>query len=200
MVESERTGKSRFISGCGGCLTVLASLFVALWIGWEMLRYQNEQARIPANLTVEHKVYGEEKSFGFGGPGDAETGLAVYRLSKRDFDRLTSNSSSLIDDESIRETMGRRPGRHDYAAWHPTPFDPEFVGSPWDRSKYPVGSFDIGEFLWRDGAFGIEVDPIVARKVNRILNEPGAYYAEGRGSVLIIVAPEEAVVVFAYAG
>lgn len=200
MDEPEETAKSPFTSGCGGCLTVLACGLIAIWIGLEFLRFQNERARIPENLSIEHKIYGEEESFGFGGPGDAETGLALYRLSNRDAERLAAISTELTDDASIREAVGRRPKRHDYGTWHPTPFDPAIAGYPWDRSEFPAGSFDMEEFLWREGAFGIKVEPAVGREVNRIINAPGAYYASGRGSSLIVVAPDHELIIFAYAG
>jgi hypothetical protein len=48
--------------------------------------------------------------------------------------------------------------------------------------------------------FAIPLDPAMEKFANRVIWSKGAYYAYGRGGSLIVVAPREKVIIFAYAG
>lgn len=187
-----------FSRGCGGCLVVVVVIVAALWIAWEVYSYRAEMARIPQNLSIEYTVYENEEAWGFG-PGGNETGLTLYRLNGEDAARLLKLAHGPSESELIRAVMGRRPDRRDYGTWRPTPIDPSAEDFLWDREHIKGNPARIADFLGHYG-FTIEVDPKIAAGVDRIINAPGAYYAPGRGGTLIIVAPREKLVIFAYAG
>ena len=193
------TASRQLKSGCIGCLAAICGLLFAPWIGWDLFVASQEAKRIPDKLSVGATIYQHEESFGFGGPGDAETGLTLYHLSKDDAKRLLAKVKNLTNSDDIRQEMGRRPTRRDYYDWHATPFDLEKAGFPWDRlaDDEPVS---ISKILYRGGAFGIVVDSDVAQEVDAILNAPGSFYASGPGSTLIVVAPTQELVIFAHAG
>jgi len=166
---------------------------------WVVYACRFEMARIPGNLSVEHTVYRSERNWGFG-PGGNETGLTLYRLAGKDAERLVKLAPGLTTDARIRAAMGRWRQGGDYGRWHPTPIDPstadEFAR---DDKLLPGNHVKIDDFLERYG-HSIVVDAKIANDVDRIINAPGAYYAPGPGSSLIVVAPREELVIFACAG
>ena len=199
MIDSQEAGRSRFRSSCLGCLSFILFAFATLWMAWQVMAFNHERERFPEAISVAEKIYENEKSWGFG-PGGNETGLALYRLEKADAERLIQSQDRLETSEEIAAAMGRSRDHRDYREWHKTPFDPQEAGTPWSYSERGVGQFDIAEFLFRGGGFGIKVDDAAARDVNRILNSPGAYYATGAGSSLIVVAPRDGLIIYSFAG
>lgn len=192
--------ESRFGHGCQGCLVALATIAVLLWGSWEWHKYSNEMARFPDRISIDGTVFQEEQSWGFG-PGGNETGLAVYRLDDEVAERLIEAAPVLTDHEAIEAAMGRRDNHRNgqYYDWQRTPLKPASFGGMWGDYDSVTEEFELAQSLGKNG-FAIDVDEEIAREVDEVLNSEGSYYAQARGGVIFVVAPEKRWVIFMYRG
>jgi len=181
-----------------GCLVALALVVATPVIAWKFFAYFVEMNRIPDGLSINGKIHGEEQTFGFG-PGGAETGLAIYVLSSDDAERLKAQNATLIDSDRIGAAMGQS-GK--FGAWRRTPIDVDGDPRSWGESgqvETPRAAPRIRNFLGRYG-FAIPVEPPVEALVDSVISTDGAYYAYGQGGSLIVVAPKQELIIFAFAG
>ncbi|WP_144037049.1 hypothetical protein [Sphingomonas sp. TZW2008] len=182
-----------------GCAAVLVASVLLLWLAGGHYAWKFEKSRIPSRLTVERKLFSEEKIWGLG-PGGNETRLIVYELSISDAARLMQFGNSLDSDEKIRSAMGR--AEPDYYEWGRTPIPAFDRNDDAQQKQHPtLESYNarIADFLDRYG-FHIETDPSIERSVDELISAPGSFHAAGRGGSLIIVSPARKRLVFAYAG
>ena len=177
-----------------GCLGTLAVSIMVCVIGWETLQYSWYQSLLPAGIEAPLVEYKRFRNYGFG-PGGDEAGLIVYRMSER--------SARLLERDGIDHLLRAaeaEPGRsrRTYWEWRATPV-------VLDRRWTSHGEHSCG----REPSIGSVVDyadfrcglrPSVVDRIDRIVFASGAYYASGRGSSMIIVAPRERLVVLAYNG
>lgn len=180
-----------------GCLAVVAGIAALLFLAFKVCERQFERDRIPSRLEVSKTPFQVEESWGIG-PGGNETGLVVYELENGVSRRLIEERKSLNSDATIRASFG--DSDRGYFEWKRTPVD--IKDRPRTRIERPPylekGSL-IEPFLTQYG-YSIEVDRPLIREIDEILNTSGAYYAYGRGSAFIVVAPQQRRLIFAYAG
>jgi hypothetical protein len=170
-----------------GCLVIPITLFLIAWAAWAVFAYQFAQGRIPERIEVTETLFQREESWGFGGPGDNETGLVVFALDEASARRLIEAGPRMNDPASIAAAMGPAESLR-LGAWQ--------RGTILDDAGQPLR---ISEFLDKWG-FGITIPDTTAREVDQILASNDIYHASGSGGALIIVAPAARRVVFAYAG
>lgn len=148
--------------------------------------------RVPDPLRAIWIEYREEKSWGHGLPGDAETGVVVYRLTDGSARRAQAEG------DRLRESL---PGG--YESWHPTPIaNWDYDGSPWRKSRDNIKNSphgpDIKEYL--DKYAPIPIDQQRIDEINQAIRTTGSFYSYGRGGSITIVSPMNEKVYFAFAG
>lgn len=147
--------------------------------------------KLPAGLEVESLEYRKTADYGFG-PGGNSAGIVVYRL------RYGSAEQFLARGLDTAGRDGSHARRWRYWNWRPTPvaFD-----ARWTRHGDHICGREPGIGAYIDyGDIRCTVDPAVIARVNRIVTGPGAYYAYGSASSVIVVAPAEALVILAFNG
>lgn len=175
---------------CGSLLIIFAMIAIPyLLFKFEVWRHYVSQ--VPADLKVFSIVYMAYETWGFGGPGDNETGLILYKMPSETANALRLEGKGfLLDPANIALRKGLQ---RSFVEWHETP-----ATAHEELPNLPGQSFAIAEYLNRRG-FGIEIDPDIEESVDRIMSSPGSYYSFGRVG-LVIVAPSEHRVIFTYAG
>ena len=174
---------------CGTGILVIALPYLT-YKAWE---YSVVFARVPEPLQSSWIEYRVEEAWGIGLPGDAETGIVVFRLT----------SSSAAWARAKAADLGHfLPGGSQ--EWQPTPVDDRPDGGKrWHlhdgRGPPPPHGPDIKEYLDKFG-FSIPVDRRRIDEVNRAIRTPGSFYSYGRGGRVTIVDPQSGKVYFAYAG
>ena len=174
----------------GSLLIILAMIAIPyLLFKFEVWRHYISQ--IPADLKVFSIDYMAYESWGFGGPGDNETGLILYEMPLETANAMRlAGKAFLLDPENIALRKGRQLS---FVEWRETP-----VKTHGRQPLLPGRQFTIAGYLNRYG-FGIEIDPAVEETIDRIASSPDSYYSFGRVG-LVIVAPAERKVIFTYAG
>jgi hypothetical protein len=172
-------------------LALLAGI-VALGVRW--FRSAEDKLwrdRLPGGLESASIEYRKTADYG-GGPGGNSAGIVIYRLSQESAERF-------LKDGIGRGRDDRHPRRWTYRNWRPTPvlFDERWTrhGDNGCSGREP----GIGAYI-DYGRFRCTVDPSVIARANQIAMRPGAYYAYGSASSVIIVAPTEGLVVLAFNG
>ncbi len=167
-------------------------------IGYNIYDKQRKLSFIPDELKVSKIIYSKEKSWGFGLPGDNETGVIAYempeyistKISKEGIDFLSSFLSSSKDNNE-RESY--------YENWHSTPIvDNNWSDSASDNNSTNIVKAKIKTYLERYG-FSIAIDSNIEEQINHVIAENGSFFAYGRVG-LIIVAPKIRKVFFVYSG
>ena len=187
---------------CLGCLGVILLLPIMLLGYWTISERNLARERIPENVVVERQLYNVTKSFGMGLPGDAETGVVLFELEAANSERLQELLEKAATPDAIGEIIGNSR-RFQYRGWQRTPFDAELAGAPWSKRQTIGQSVSLARLLAREepeGAYSIEIDEGVKRRIDDIAGSPGAIYATGRGSTIIVVAPRERLLIFGFAG
>ena len=170
--------------------SILLAAFALPWGGYRMLNHDWHLRLLPKSLGVTRVLYVEEKAWGFGGPGDNETGVIVYELPAEAARRIEADGLSYLS--SLE---------HRYP-WSATPLqgDDDWLLHDGLNEARPLGYRPrLADFLDRYG-FSIPIEPRVLALADEALNTSGAYYASARGGGLLIVAPRARRVVLAYAG
>lgn len=169
---------------------MLLAAFALPWAGYRMLKHDWHLRLLPKSLGVTRVLHVEEKAWGFGGPGDNETGVIVYELPAEAARRVEAGGVTYLS--SLE---------HSYP-WSPTPIqgDDDWLRHDGLNDPRPQGYRPrLADFLDRYG-FSIPIEDSVLALADEALNTPGAYYASARGGGLLIVAPRARRVVLAYAG
>lgn len=149
--------------------------------------------RLPSELGRVSTEYRKTADYGFG-PGGNSAGIIVFRLEAHSADRLLANGIGPL------EQAGVRPGSRSWRFWNWRPTPVVFDGR-WTRKGDHVCGGEPGIGAYVDyAAFRCDLDPAVIARVNGILSRPGAYYAYGSASSVILVAPRERLVVLAFNG
>ena len=172
-------------------ISICLAVVVALAIGWQFVKLHCALSMVPDALEVSSVSYSKEESWGMG-PGAAETGLLVYPLGVHMSEQITEQNIAFFKTmPAIENQYGRRG---EYAGWQQTPLTGE-ISTGYEDEKVPIS---LESYLDQRG-YGIAIDPEVTVQVNQILLSPGAYYAYGRNS-MIVVSPKEQLVVYMYIG
>lgn len=167
---------------------------VMLGIGW----YRSAEDRLwrhrlPVELGPVSTEYRKTADYGFG-PGGNSAGIIVFRLTAQAADGLLENGIGPL------EQAGRRSGSRSWRFWNWRP-TPVVFDERWTRRGDHLCGDEPGIGAYIDyAAFRCDVDPTVIAHVNMILSRPGAYYAYGSASSVILVAPREGLVILAFNG
>jgi hypothetical protein len=168
------------------------AVIAAPYLAFKVVEHRSLLARVPAPLHVARIEYRVEEAWGIGLPGDNETGLVVYRL--------TRESARWARDEGRRLPQSLR-GTNE---WRPTPVDVWADGGfRWHlrgrKNRIATPAADISQYLSKYG-FPIPLEPSRINEVNRAIRTSGSFYSYGRGGTLTIVDPTWGKVYFVYAG
>jgi hypothetical protein len=182
--------RSAAVAVCLGVLFTPLLIFKA----WELqatLRLMSQ--RMPAPLDASGIEYRQERLSGIG-PGAAETGFIVYRLTEESAEWGRNNGAALGEHLSGGSSVWRPTpvGQiGDGDRWHP--YDDEGMG--YDRPHEST----VDEFLGRYGFF-ISIEDGAEADADRAIQNPGSFYSYGRGGSVTVIDPQRGKVYFAYAG
>ena len=171
-----------------GCLLVLVTVLAVPWFCWELYSYRYYQGWLPQGVDAPIVQYKKVATPGFG-PGGQDTGLLVMHM--------TDQSANLLEREGLVFLQNSRSSRaNDYYGWAGTPVVPMWSG----HGEHSCGR-EPGIAAYVDyGDFRCHLKASVVAEINRIISSPGAYYARGSGSRVIIVAPQHRKVIIAFNG
>ena len=149
-------------------------------------------SRVPQPLDVSWIEYRLEHSWGFGLPGDNETGFIIYRM--------TGGSARWARNQG--QNLGALlPGGA--AVWHMTPVDESGDHDRWhtydSASTTSDQAANLKGYLDTYGySIPIEKGPDI--EFNDAIQNPGSFYSYGRGSSVIVVDPKRGKIYVAYPG
>ena len=183
-----------------GCLVGLVMAIALPVIGWQALQYVWYQGSLPFGISAPGIEYRLTDTSGLG-PGANEVGLVVYRMDEASARKTESGGLAYLQAEAapphaVRMSEREARNRRTYWGWRQTPMAPRWTGHGEHLCGRETG---IGAFL-DQGDFRCRLDMKIVRRIDGILNSEGAYYAEGRGGSVIIVAPRQQLVILAFSG
>nr|WP_145959123.1 hypothetical protein [Rhizobium sp. ACO-34A] len=182
-------------------LVLLAAFMTLIVLPYALFRSSgdnSQESRIPRPLKMARIEYQLEESWGFGGPGDNETGFVIYQLTEESAGWARAQGSAL----ATQLSQGAR-------CWRPTPVEKD-AGTPDDlrrwtgpiqeeREEWAARKPNIADYLDLYG-FTIPVEKARMIEADSAIQNPGSFYCYGRGGSLTIVDPGRGKVYFAYAG
>ena len=195
MTRPEQAAFRALIIVCA--LGVIASPYITVKL-WERSRVLS---RVPTPLVVSEIEYRLEESWGFGGPGDNETGFVVYRLTdasaewaRGQGDRLTAALDG--SSKSWRATpIDYASDKQAFREWPPKEWGKQITSGEKVEPRIPT----LLEYLDKYG-FDIPIESGKDVEINEAIQSPGSFYKYGRGGSVTIVDPKRGKVYFAYAG
>lgn len=184
-----------------GCLLALVLLILVPSVAWQVFAYRWRQGALPLGVTAPIVQYTVAKTYGFG-PGGGAAGIVIYRMDNQTAARLKDRGIAHLSEAArergpLTKRQREKVDRRTYADWRPTPVPLQEIGN--SHGDHAFGREPgLGSYLDRFD-FRCRVSPKVISKANRLLAEPGSYYAYRHGrSALVILAPDEREVIFAY--
>lgn len=170
-------------------------LITALVISFKSCERNHRLGFVPKALKVSKIVYAQEESRGIG-PSGNESGVIVYELPEDVAEQIKKSGITFFSD-SLASKQGNDDRAGEYEKWEETPLLSE---SAWREAGEgrTTAAPQIENYLNRYG-FGVSVEPDVAKEINLIVSKGGAYFARGRGGI-IIVSPETKRVIYTYSG
>ncbi len=176
-------------------LGAIAILSVFLFVFCKSSEEQDKLSFVPEGMGVSKILYVKEESWG-PGPGGNETGVILYELPDSVAEEIQSVGVKYFAKlpQKLRE-LGEWRGH--YERWQHTPIR---IDQHWaDHEVISTKSTPkIADYLNRYG-FGISIDPLIERDINKAISRPGSFFAYGRIGILIVI-PDIRRVIYAYNG
>ncbi len=136
----------------------------------------------PEGLNITKVIYGYNTFGGFGGPGDQETGLNIYRL--------PNEITEQIEEKGI-DFLNNLPLNNLSDSWHKTPIH---------NTDGSIASFSLsgslmsifGDSKAYEKAIKEAGNPIVGQdKVNQLIQATGNFYYQTMNGGIVLIAPKK---------
>ena len=169
-------------------------MVVAAPLGCHYINDQMQLGVVPRDLHVHRILYEKTYVQGFGLPGDNDVGMYVFELPEQAARAIASGGPSYVED--LNAFPDKQPW---YGSWEETPAIPQ-VWCCRDFTTAIVPPVAIRDFLDRSGHSVTPEEDRILSDIDRALTTPGNYYANGKGSSRLILAPAQRRAYYVYNG
>lgn len=174
---------------------LVAAAILLPYAGCKALERNHHLSFAPCGMGVGSIDYVAEESWGFGLPGDNETGVIAYNLPESATKAIASSGLGYL-----RQLPCKKDGRD----WHGRYYD-------WKETPIPADGFwgesaggtksespKVSNYLDKYG-FGIPISKSVESAIDNAISAPGNFFAYSRIGVILIV-PSKRQAFYVYAG
>lgn len=185
---------------CSGCLLVPVIAFAGYLAALQAIHLFRGDIRIPSELVISGTVYANEKAWG---PviSDGRTGLIIYSLDEKSVGKFSRLASSFPQNPIPAGRLGSTRMEYGYFRSTPVNFEENRKRKAWNMPRRylpnPRIAPRIKSYIFQN-YWGLGETPMVLADVEKIITSTGSYYSYGKGGSIIIVAPRQRWVIYAY--
>ena len=164
------------------------------WLAWEICVYVWHLTRLPPGINAPFVLSASDQAFGIG-PGGNESGLLTFALAPGEAPKIGRGGVA-----GLEARTGVWWGETPVRVSSPPMAQEDWLYEDGTGDPHPAGHRpSITDYLDRYG-FGIGIGDRREKKIDDILNSPGAFYTYGDHGGMTIVSPRHGWVIYAYAG